>query len=255
MLGRGGNEFYRPLKKEEIENIKLLCKAEVRTIDEHLIAPLVEKLKEEGLYDQTMLIVTSDHGDEIFDHGGWQHMHSLYNELIRVPLIIKFPHSRFRGKRIENNVRSIDLVPTILEEIGLKPSNYDLDGKSLIPLIKGKEKEDRLCFSETGILELRVPIPKRTSLVWRNWKLIINENITNWEKFFEFPPRSVPTFELFDLKNDPLEKRNIYSDSNEIAQFLLEMIKEYKRKEVPKGEGVILDEEAKEKLRALGYID
>lgn len=251
----GGRGTYKTLKKEEIESIKILCKAESRTIDEHLIGPLIKKLKDEGIYDQTMIIITSDHGDELFDHGGWQHAHTLYNELIRVPLIIKFPYQKFKGKRIQKNVRLIDIAPTVLDALGFNPSEFKMDGKSLIPVIKGKEKEERRCFSEIYYDPDRPHIPQRISLVYGDYKLIANQIIENWQKYFENPPPPLLPFELYNLKNDPYEKKNIYNENSEIAKSMLEMIKEYKAKTPPKAEKGIIDEELKSKLKALGYIE
>ncbi len=253
LLG-GGKGTYKPLKEEEIESIKILLRAESRTIDEHLIKPLVKKLKEEGIYDQTMIIITSDHGDELYDHGGWQHAHTLYNELIRVPLIIKFPYQKFMGKRISQNVRLIDIAPTVLDVLGFNPSEFRMDGKSLIPVIKGKEKEERKCFSEI-YYDLEKPhIPQRISLVYGDCKLIVNQITQGWQKFLTYPPPPQYPFELYNLKNDPDEKNNLYSEGSEIAKEMLEMIKEYKAKKPPKVEKRIIDEELKSKLESLGYI-
>lgn len=251
----GGKGTYKPLKEEEVESIKILLKAESRTIDEHLIKPLIEKLKEEGIYDQTMIIITSDHGDELFDHGGWQHSHTLYNELIRVPLIIKFPYQKFRGKRVSKNVRLVDIAPTILDVLGFDSSDFQMDGKSLIPVIKGKEKEERKCFSEIYYDPEKPHIPQRISLVYGDYKLIVNQIIPEWKKFFAYPPPPQYPFELYNLKNDPGEKKNLYSEDSKIAKEMLEMIKEYKKKTPPKVEKGIIDEELKSKLRALGYIE
>lgn len=251
----GGKGTYKPLKKEEVESIKILCKGESRTIDEHLIGPLIQKLKDEGIYDQTMIIITSDHGDELFDHGGWQHAHTLYNELIRVPLIIKFPYQKFKGKRISKNVRLIDIAPTILDVLGFNPSKFEMDGKSLIPVIKGKEKEERKCFSEIYYDPDRPHIPQRISLVYGDYKLIANQIIENWQKYFENPPPPLYPFELYNIKNDPYEKKNLYNENSETAKSMLEMIREYKKKTPPKVEKGTIDEELKSKLRALGYIE
>lgn len=251
----GGKGTYKPLKEEEIESIKILLKAEIRTIDEHLIKPLIDKLKIEGIYDQTMIIITSDHGDEIYDHGGWQHSHTLYNELIRVPLIIKFPYQKFKGKRVSKNVRLIDIAPTVLDVLGFDSSEFKMDGKTLISVMKGKEKEERKCFSEIYYDPEKPHILQRISLVYGNYKLIVNQIIPEWKKFFDYPPPPQYPFELYNLRNDPHEKNNLYREDSKIAKEMLEMIKEYKKKTPPKVEKGIIDEELKSKLKALGYIE
>ncbi len=139
----GKNSIFKELPEDERQNIIDLYDAEIRYTDEKLIGPLVQKLKDMALYDQTMIIFTSDHGEEFYDHGGWGHGHSLYDESLKVPLLIKFPESKFMGSKVENIVSLVDVVPTILDEMGINSSRYELDGKSLIPILEGKDKKDR----------------------------------------------------------------------------------------------------------------
>ncbi len=234
------------LSKEELENIKLLYKAEARTIDKHLIGPLIHKLKEDGFYDQTMIIITSDHGEEIMEHGGLQHGHSLYNEQIRVPLLIKFPYSEFKGKRVYKNVRHVDLAPTILEVAGINPSKYKMDGKSLTPLIKDKKDKERECFSEIYYQEERPRIPPQLALVYGDFKLLIKSNPNNME---------LPSYELYDIREDPMEKFNLFERRKELFDFMMEMVREYTKRKPLSREKVVIGEELKSKLKTLGYIE
>jgi arylsulfatase A-like enzyme len=250
-----GRSKYRPLNEEEIENIKVLYEAEVTTIDEYLIAPLIRLLKAEGLYDQTMIIITSDHGEEIFDHGGWQHGHSLYNEITKVPLIVKFLSSRYAGTRVTENVRLIDVVPTILDELDIEAPERQFDGKGLVALVEGKENEPRACFSQFTPMKERPQLPGRVSVVWGDHKLILNQAIPDWANFFDFPPPALPAEELYDLREDPLEKRNIYTPGDDTAMLLLAMAKDYLRKERRSGELSILDDQMRDKLSAVGYLE
>ena len=91
--------------------------AEIRSMDFGL-GILVEALRQRGIYDDTLIVFTSDHGEEFGEHGvvGW-HSHSLYDELLRIPLIIKLPQSRSGGERVAAQVRGIDIPPTILSVI------------------------------------------------------------------------------------------------------------------------------------------
>jgi arylsulfatase A-like enzyme len=75
----------------------------------------IADLKRRGLYDSTLIIFTSDHGEEFFDHGYFGHGHSVYREILHVPLIVKFPYGRNAGTVVDTNVQHVDLVPTILE--------------------------------------------------------------------------------------------------------------------------------------------
>ncbi|MGQ9618826.1 MAG: sulfatase [Candidatus Aminicenantia bacterium] len=235
----------KPFTKEEIENIKLLYRAEAKTIDKHLIGPLIRKLREEGLYDETMIILTSDHGDEIMEHGGFLHGNTLYNELIRIPLIIKFPYQKFKGKRISKNVRHVDLAPTILDFLGFEPSKYPMDGESLIPLIKGKENKERPIFSEIYYPKEKLDAPPSSAIILGNFKLIFNG------KFSGNPELQ---YELYDLSKDPEEKKNIYSESQEAFKILKELLEEYKKKASDFSEKIVISDELREKLKALGYL-
>ena len=125
---------FQPQTDAQRRNYAGLYDAEIRYTDEALIGGLVDQLKALGLYDRTMLIITSDHGEEFFEHGAWTHGHTLYNETIRIPLLIKYPASREKGTRVKTIVRLTDIMPTILEELGVGYSQKELDGRSLLGL-------------------------------------------------------------------------------------------------------------------------
>jgi len=80
---------------------------------------LVRELKARGLYDRAMIVFVSDHGEEFLDHGDWVHGHALYDELVRVPLVVKYPRNRNAGRRVESQVQLLDVLPTILKSQGL----------------------------------------------------------------------------------------------------------------------------------------
>jgi arylsulfatase A-like enzyme len=75
----------------------------------------VRALRERGLYDRAMIVFVADHGEEFLDHGGWEHGHSLFDELVRVPLVVKYPHGREAGRRVGRQVQLVDVLPTILK--------------------------------------------------------------------------------------------------------------------------------------------
>lgn len=90
----------------------------LRAVDEQLIVPLAEKLKELGLYEKTILIITADHGEAFGEHKAYGHGYRLVEELIHVPLIIKMPNAK-NGRRIKDLAQSIDIMPTVLELVGI----------------------------------------------------------------------------------------------------------------------------------------
>ena len=252
----GKNSIFKELPEDERQNIIDLYDAEICYTDEKLIGPLVQKLKDMALYDQTMIIFTSDHGEEFYDHGGWGHGHSLYDESLKVPLLIKFPESKFMGSKVENIVSLVDVVPTILDEMGINSSRYELDGKSLIPILEGKDKKDRTFLSDVGENILNMHLPQKIATNEGKTKLILNKTIRSENKgFFRFLPPSTKAVELFDLSSDPFEYSNIVDKKSSLANSILDRIEEiYKRAKRKKTGQAILDEELKKQLRALGYI-
>jgi arylsulfatase A-like enzyme len=118
--------------------------------NDHYLGLLMEKLRELNLYDQTLLIITSDHGEGFGEHGQVAHAGMPYDEQIRVPLIMKFPHSEFKG-RIDTLVQHIDIAPTIIDYMDLK-TNYAMQGKSLMDLLSGKKKRlNNFVFTESKL--------------------------------------------------------------------------------------------------------
>ena len=253
----GGKEgVFKNLSERERKNIIGLYDAEIRYTDEKLIKPLIMKLKETGLYDQTTLILTSDHGEEFYDHHGWEHGHSLYDELLKVPLIIKFSDSEYARKRIPNIVRLIDIMPTILEILGIKRSGLDLDGKSLLPILREKETEDRTFVAYKADNILNSHIPQKISMNENKSKLILNKRfIAEQLHFFSSPPQELAPIELYDLSRDYLEKNNVVEEWSQVASRLVQRINDMHNKiKDKKSEKADIDKDLLEQLRALGYL-
>lgn len=247
--------FWGEIPDNIRENVIALYDGEIRYTDEALIGPLVSLLKELDIYDRSLIFVTSDHGEEFYEHNGWGHSHTLYNELIKVPLIIKFPRNQFAGEKIDSLVRSVDIMPTILEMIGIDLKKNISDGESLLAMIKGNEMQDRIFFSE---LKYQDDFPDKISSNLDRYKLILNESFTEEQlSRFMIPPPKIDQEELYDLNADPQEKRNIAADEQGLLFKIVKQIAEYslkakmKEKELDKQE---MDEKVIEQLKALGYI-
>ncbi|MCP2520150.1 sulfatase [Candidatus Aminicenantes bacterium AC-335-K20] len=254
----GGNSgIYKSLLPEERQNIIDLYDGEIKYVDDCLIKPLINILKKFNLYDRTLIIFMSDHGEEFFEHGGWEHGHALYNESIKVPLIIKFPFSKFKGKRIKKIARLIDIMPTILDELGLEYPEKKIDGKSLISLIQGREKGERQFVCEVGknILELRNP--RRISINKGIHKIILSEEYEPEDlNFYIYPPPNMERVEIFNLETDVMEKNNLAKKN---ARLLDELLKELRSVYLLKAPGDVekikIGEDLKKQLKALGYIN
>jgi arylsulfatase A-like enzyme len=172
---------------------------EIRFVD-RAIGELNIMLEDEN----TLMVLTSDHGEEFLDHGGWIHRRTLFNEVLNVPLTFVYTGKLPSGKIIETSVRSIDIAPTILELIGVVPPE-DFEGRSLMPLIKGTETDNRIVISQ---LESRVS--QYNAIIIDNYKLI-KMNLFNALMKKNF---------LFRLDEDPGENKNVIGAYPEIAAKL-----------------------------------
>ena len=248
--------IYRELPENDRQNIIDLYDGEIRYTDETLIGPLIAALKDMGLYDRTLIVFTSDHGEEFFEHHGWGHGHSLYEESLKVPLIVKLPGSRFKGMKIADMVRLVDVFPTILEEAGIKYADLDIDGQSIFPLITGEEKGDREFLADVAANVLASRIPQRIAMSQGKEKLILNKGMSPEDLgFFISPPPVLDPLEFYDLAQDPDERQNIVEGRAAAANRIIRRIDEvYKAARKRKTGKMALDEELKKQLKALGYI-
>jgi hypothetical protein len=173
-----------------------------------VLASLTRRLKERGLWDNALVIVTSDHGEEFREHGNWDHAINLYPEKLIVPLLIKLPGQRHGGLRVEGPASHVDLVPTVLSVVGIRGPDY-LVGRDLLeqaPSTGRTGREQHLaefwgarCLDpETG--EFRIERLHR-SLISEGRQLI-------WVSSPEADagPGQV---ELFDLRRDPLAQDDL----------------------------------------------
>jgi len=165
-----------------------LYDGEIRFLD-HELGRLFEKMKKLEIWDNSLIAFNADHGEEFYDHFWWQHNHTLYEELIRVPLIIKgpgLPH----GIKIETPVQHIEIFPTLFDLLGLKQSPT-FTGQPVTDLIRDPETiVNKLTYHETYL-------PGKSFIATRGikWKLIYN-----LEK---------KTYQFFDLSKDPHEKNDL----------------------------------------------
>ncbi len=195
------NRLYKMLRRwpehlneDEQKFIEAAYMSSIRKTDE----AMKDAVSSLGIDDNTLVIVTADHGEEIFDHGDLgHHADSLYQELIHVPLLIRLPWGRHAGTVIEEPVSTVDLLPTLLDLLNIEVPK-GLSGVSLKPLIEGKKIGQRSLFAE-GILE----DSSSYCIVEYPWKYIYySENATG---------------ELFNLLDDSPEKNNLEQKRPEIA--------------------------------------
>jgi arylsulfatase A-like enzyme len=167
-----------------------LYDAELRAND-HSFGELVGWLKKRGLYDDTLIVVTGDHGEEFGEHGTWRHGRSLNRALLHVPLIVKLPAAARRGTRVAAPVSNIDIAPTVLDLAGVaRPAGFE--GLSLRPLIEGRPAPSaRVLFAE----QLS---PREVLYAARD---------ARYKAVQQLLPQ--PVRRLFDLRDDPGETRDL----------------------------------------------
>jgi arylsulfatase A-like enzyme len=203
-----------------------------------------------------LFILTSDHGEEFFEHGGWGHCTRLYDEQVKVPLIVKFPKSKYRGKRIDRLVELVDIMPTVLEEAEIKTGALSLDGKSLLGVLEGRDGDVRTGMSYLPH-HIIYPIPESRAVVREGWKFLVNRDYEPEAfTYFSPPPARIEKAELYDLGRDPLEKRNLAGQERNRSRELLDLLQKVfqEGQEKLKSRKFLLDKELEDRLRALGYI-
>lgn len=205
---------------------------------DNIIGQLWEDLKRNGLAERTALIITSDHGEGLGDHGEQNHGFLLYRSTIHVPLIIRFPDKRYAGKRIETVARLIDVAPTVCDllEVASPPS---FQGRSLMPEIIGQE----------GKPQPAPPAYSETLYPYRYFHAAPLYALQD-EKF-EFI--QAPHSELYDWRSDPTELHNLIQAKPATASVLrgqLEAMDAFKHGP----SAAPLSAESLEKLKSLGYV-
>jgi len=237
----------------------------IRYVDEQL-GRLFGALKEKGLWDDTLIIVTSDHGESLTEHGIYFDHHGLYDVTTHVPLILRHPSVFSKPKRVSGLVQHTDLVPTILDILGIDDGDLGFDGRSLIPLIRGDVAEIRpFTYSEESYVQ------KKRAIRTTTHKYIQAVDGVGFCSYCQKIHSGRE--ELYDLARDPSEEVNLIDEEPAVCQVLkkeldgfveqltLRKQKRIKERETRQGESetwTYSAEEQKEiekRLRSFGYMD
>ena len=204
---------------------------EVATADA-VVGDLLDHLRRTGVYDRAIVIVTSDHGEGLSDHGEEQHSILLYRETIQVPLLVKLPGSLRAGESVKEPAQLADIVPTVAELVGVEVPRTS-SGRSLLKLGEGGVPP-RALYAET--------LYPRLHLGWSELRSVVDGR---WH--FVFGPRP----ELYDLANDPRETTDLASREPAIGERLRGALER-----VPAGPSTPsrVDPAVAERLAALGYV-
>jgi arylsulfatase A-like enzyme len=221
-----------------IERLEARYRANIQYVDS-AVGELLERLEREGLYEESLIVLMSDHGDAFFKHRRFGHSGTLYDDMTRIPLVIKPPGSRGnRPRRIANLVETIDVVPTIFDCLGI-PLSDQFEGDSLWPLIAGETHH--LAGAEVVTATVR-----RTSDAIR-----IDE--------YKYIRSSDGAEELYDLRGDADEQRNLIEAERDkglaLRTTLDSLVRRDARRPVRDARPPAPDPRMKRLLERLGYVD
>ena len=232
-----------PPMKADVNYVKGVYYGEVSFVDAQ-VGRLVDGLKEMGLYDRTTVAITSDHGEEFWEHGGFEHGHTLYDELIRIPLILKLPGGMQPAKHaVEAQVRHVDVMPTMfdLAEID-QPASFV--GKSLVPHVMGQSDDDLIAFAESTLYGSE-------KLSWRTGR---------FKYIYDLNPRAKQRGKLFDVQADPGERQDLIEQRPDTAGELYRELGKFQKTIQTQADSMSqpmiknMSPRAIQSLKSLGYI-
>jgi arylsulfatase A-like enzyme len=196
-------------------------------------------LREGGYLDNTLVVLTADHGEELFDHEGWSHGATLHDHQVHVPLIVRNPMGRNGGRRVTNTSQLIDLMPTLLTVSGA-PAPSDMQGRDLSGLLQADRAEEPVAVFATASKSA----PGYHSVRFQGYKLIVN--IYTHDAW------------LYDLQSDPAEQHDIIAEQPDRAAQLRARLDDHLSSSMARGaldaEHEEVSDDMLENLRALGYL-
>jgi len=265
----GGKGVHAMKSEAELDILRGLYEDMIYYNDHHFGA-LIDDMKDLGLYDSSLVIVTGDHGEAFGEHGMNSHAGLPFDEQIRVPLVMKFPETKYGGTVVEGFVQHIDIAPTIFDFIGQGQESNLLQGVSVLPLLSGKDAVNDFVFAEME--QYYFGFHRYVAMRTKEYKYI---------DFF--PARNKPPVSaksvmvrvgrfvrdgrikrmLFNLRNDPMERENIFQKERAEGEHfgrevrrILEANKKFAERaqyEAPKK--VEIDDDTAKQLKALGYFE
>jgi choline-sulfatase len=230
---------YRPPEPFQSRYAKHPYNGEIAFVDSQ-IARLVSLLQSRGLYDRTVIVVLGDHGESLGDHGESSHGFFIYNSTTHVPFVIRAPFSRTAHRRVTDPVRSVDVMPTVLDLLGAPPAT-GISGTSLIPLMTGDKAELGLDAYSEAMYPLH-------HYGWSDLRAL---------RSGRYKVIDAPRPELYDVDRDPAEKSNLFAERRPLGDRMIAQLRTLEGG-FSKTEAALpaadVDPEARERLAALGYV-
>jgi arylsulfatase A-like enzyme len=191
----------------QMEYVRSLYDQKLYDVDDTVIRKIRDAMTKTSLKNNTIVIITSEHGEEFGEHGVFGHT-TLYDLNLKVPFMMSIPH--MDPFSISNNVQLVDIMPTILSVLGIK-NHFTFDGTSLVPLLSGQQIPDRLLIAEGGYWQDTLP---QKAIRDGNWKVLIALKGTE-----------IIPYELYNIKVDPQEKNNVILSNYATAKRIIEKYK------------------------------
>lgn len=221
------------LSKDDVKDLLKLYDGEIRFTD-HYVGKVLEELESRGTLEETIVVITADHGEAFGEHGRFGHHPYLYDELLRVPLVVSVPGATTRT--VEQQVSLLDIAPTVYDLLEFDPPN-SIQGKSFEPVFRGEKIEERIAIAtgmDGGTLACRT---------------------SEWKCFWRVEEDDV---ELYNLKLDPEELEDMSADNPELVEEFRDVMEDYLQQaeesdiELPEFED---STEVKQRLKDLGYVE
>ena len=218
------------------------------------VGKLFDQLRARGLFENSLIAVMADHGESLGDHGEEFHGFFLYDATIRVPLLLKLPGERFAGKRIEDHVGLVDVLPTILQTVGIEVPQ-EIQGESLLGTMTMTTTMKPLPAAGAAFAppsSTSRPLYAETDYALRAYGWSSLRSLRSGKYLLIEAPRR----ELYDMTADPKAEHDLSAASKAVADTLQAQLEDFRRKTTKSGEAPAAsnDPEAQEKLAALGYM-
>jgi len=244
--------LHREPTEIERDNVRRLYQNHAGYYDARF-GELISILKQNGLFERSLIVVTADHGEELFERGSYLHGHSLYDELLRVPLLVKFPaESAFPGTN-ESLTALIDVVPSLLDYLDV-PIPPELDGASFMPVLAGRAREQRRYF----FAEALAWGPEAKALRTREYKYILTRpGVPDYEPrnpLYDSILETGGSEKLYRITDDRGEERDVLDGHRDLAESFRKALEPLWTLERREGAPVELDPKELENLRSLGYV-
>ena len=232
--------YYFQPTKSDLEDLNELYDGEIQFVD-HQLKELIAGFKKLGIYDNTIMVIVADHGENLYEHDNYlDHSQVVYETVMQIPCVIYLPG--YQGKSIDEIVSIIDIMPTLMDIVGVK--GKDCDGRSLVKMMEADTSIPLRTYvtcetNDFGVKEEEQTIAVRT----KEMKYIYN----NWNQVKDM---------FFNLQKDPQERSPmkvlVGEKGKELKTFYQDWCNRYKKGEI--SNRVELDKETREALKSLGYL-